>query len=147
MKNTTKKTLNNKLTFNTHLNTLFHNPNSSFSLYKQTKRHYKEYFKQVVPSSLYKEKLQTGEAKLPVKPKLASTVIICRPIPPQQSIYVSNVTVDYEILLVKRRKEARFMPNFYVFPGGLLEEESDFLPPSSPLFHNLSVFFSSLLNY
>lgn len=39
---------------------------------------------------------------------------------------------DYEILFVKRREAARFMPGYHVFPGGITET-SDELPEKHPL--------------
>ena len=67
--------------------------------------------------------------------RLASTVIICRSLPDH---LIDNDQFNYEILLLKRRKEARFMPNYYVFPGGLVET-TDYLPITSSLFPPLSV--------
>ena len=51
----------------------------------------------------------------PAVPKLAATVLICRPEPEH----------GYKLLFVKRHAKARFMPGYHVFPGGIVEN-SDF---------------------
>jgi len=48
-------------------------------------------------------------------PKLAATIIVCRP-------SLSGNKSNFQILMVKRSSTARFMPNHHVFPGGVFEE-------------------------
>ncbi len=60
---------------------------------------------------------EAQKAAKPADPMLSATVIICRECEDR----------SYKILFVKRHDKARFMPNFHVFPGGILEK-SDFDP-------------------
>lgn len=55
-----------------------------------------------------------GSGRDAAVPKEAATVIVCRPCP-------SETGHDYQVLFVKRKETARFMPGFYVFPGGIVE--------------------------
>jgi len=59
-------------------------------------------------------------------PKLAATVVVCKP------LEIPRNGFDYEILFVKRKPTARFMPGYHVFPGGIVED-SDILPDGHPL--------------
>jgi 8-oxo-dGTP pyrophosphatase MutT (NUDIX family) len=75
----------------------------------------------------------TGSA--PAEPRLAATVIICRHSPITTS---SNSSIDYQVLFVKRHSKARFMPNFHVFPGGILEPSDSAPEWKSYLSHSAS---------
>eukprot|EP01096_Ripella_sp_DP13-Kostka_P004794 TRINITY_DN172_c0_g1_i1.p1 TRINITY_DN172_c0_g1~~TRINITY_DN172_c0_g1_i1.p1 ORF type:complete len:346 (-),score=95.18 TRINITY_DN172_c0_g1_i1:18-1055(-) len=57
----------------------------------------------------------SGAPDKPKDPVLSATVIICKEFEDH----------SYKVLFVKRHAKARFMANFHVFPGGLLEK-SDF---------------------
>jgi nucleoside diphosphate-linked moiety X motif protein 19 len=50
-------------------------------------------------------------------PKLAATVLLCKPIKNHASKYS-----DFKILMVKRSMKSRFLPGAHVFPGGILED-------------------------
>lgn len=62
----------------------------------------------------------------PAVPKLAATVLICRALEQVRNGF------DYEVLFVKRKETARFMPGYHVFPGGITEP-SDEIPEDHPL--------------
>ena len=57
---------------------------------------------------------------MPVEPKLAATVIVLRERVPDSE---SDDDCEFEVLMAKRHKNARFMSEHYVFPGGSVDEQ------------------------
>ena len=57
---------------------------------------------------------------MPVEPKLAATVIMLRGREPDLE---SNDDCEFEVFMAKRHKNARFMSEHHVFPGGSIDEQ------------------------
>lgn len=57
---------------------------------------------------------------MPVEPKLAATVILLRERIPDLE---SNDDCEFEMFMVKRHKNARFMSEHHVFPGGGIDKQ------------------------
>jgi 8-oxo-dGTP pyrophosphatase MutT (NUDIX family) len=57
---------------------------------------------------------------MPVEPKLAATVILLRE---RGSDLESDDDCEFEVFMAKRHKNARFMSEHHVFPGGSLDEQ------------------------
>jgi len=63
---------------------------------------------------------------MPVEPKIAATVVLLRECVPHSE---SDDDCEFEIFMVKRHDNARFMGGHHVFPGGRLEAQ-DMTPES-----------------
>ena len=57
---------------------------------------------------------------MPVEPKIASTVILLRE---RESDLESDDDCEFEVFMAKRHKNARFMSEHHVFPGGSIDEQ------------------------
>jgi len=57
---------------------------------------------------------------IPVKPKIAATVVLLRKRLPDLE---SDDDCEFEVFMVKRNENARFMSGHYVFPGGGIEAQ------------------------
>jgi 8-oxo-dGTP pyrophosphatase MutT (NUDIX family) len=57
---------------------------------------------------------------MPVKPKIAATVVLLRERPPDLE---SDDNCEFEVFMGKRHSDARFMSDHHVFPGGSLEKQ------------------------
>eukprot|EP01135_Chromosphaera_perkinsii_P010344 Nk52_evm16s2118 gene=Nk52_evmTU16s2118 len=57
-------------------------------------------------------------------PLLSSTILMCAPVNPSSLCPSSQTSspFDYAIFFVKRHGKSRFMPDTYVFPGGVMEQ-------------------------
>jgi 8-oxo-dGTP pyrophosphatase MutT (NUDIX family) len=54
------------------------------------------------------------------QPKLAATVILCKPVRRVHPNYS-----DFKVLMVKRATKSRFAPGAHVFPGGVVESSDE----------------------
>jgi len=57
---------------------------------------------------------------MPVEPKIASTVVLLREREPDLE---SDDDCEFEVFMAKRHKNARFMSEHHVFPGGSIDEQ------------------------
>lgn len=73
--------------------------------------------------ALQELKRKTGKAKdTPVRPKDAASLILVR-----------DTARGHEVLMGRRKQTAKFMPGFYVFPGGTLEQCDTKAQPATDL--------------
>ena len=88
-----------------------------YFVYKKTKRHIKNRLFSKIEIQFPNQFILWNDLDMAVVPKFASTVILLRKC--QNQAEDSN----FEILMVKRSENMRFMGGFHAFPGGKLEKQ------------------------
>lgn len=90
----------------------------------------------IIPPKGTTNLLNKGKNKPPVRPRDAATLIVLR-------VKKSKT----EVLMGKRHKNAKFMPNMYVFPGGKVEKSDKLAKPAAPLNKNITPNILKVRNY
>ena len=90
----------------------------------------------IIPPKGVSNLVNKDDKKPPVRPRDAATLIVLR---------INRNTT--EVLMGRRHKNARFMPNMYVFPGGKVEDCDKLAIPAAPLNKNITPNILKVRNY
>lgn len=90
----------------------------------------------IIPPKGISNLVNKDDKKPPVRPRDAATLIVLR---------INRNTT--EVLMGRRHKNARFMPNMYVFPGGKVEVCDTLATPAGPLNKNITPDILKVRNY